>query len=127
MKRLFTTLVTFIVLCLAVCSFQSCEKETKYTVWTETDTYADFQTAFQTTLDDGCYKKLEITNKEWEQIAPNLTSEGKHYWSEAEIKKWLVGNGFSSYASTKESSWLVMTDHGFLASREGNLVHLILK
>lgn len=126
MKRLFTTLVTFIVVCLVAC-FQSCEKEAKYTVWTETDTYANFQTVFQTTLDDGCYRKMEITNKLWAQIAPVLTNEGKHYWSEAEIKKWLIGYGFGDYESNKETSWLVMTDHGLLAAREGNLVHLILK
>ena len=126
MKRLFTTLVTFAVLCLATC-FQSCEKEAKYTVWTETETYSQFQSEFNTTLEDGYHIKLEITNEQWEQIVPNLTSEGKHRWSEAEIKKWLIGYGFGEYESTKESSWLAMTDHGFLVTREGSFVHMILK
>ena len=71
--------------------------------------------------------KIEITSEQWAQIAPGLTNEGKHRWSEAEIKKWLVGCGFGEYESTKESSWLVMTDHGLLATREGNMVHLIVK
>lgn len=126
MKRLFTTFIAVTALCLAAC-FQSCEKEAKYTVWADTDTYAKFQTAFQTTLEDGHYKKINITNEQWTQIAPGLTSEGKHRWSEAEIKKWLIGCGFGEYESTKESSWLVMTNHGLLAAREGNMVHLILK
>ena len=126
MKRLFTTLVTFIVLCLVV-GFQSCEKEDKYTVWTETETYSQFQREFNTTLEDGYHIKLEISNEQWTQIVPNLTSEGKHRWSEAEIKKWLIGYGFGEYESTKESSWLVMTDHGFLVTREGSMVHMILK
>ncbi len=126
MKRLFSTLVALALLGVTAISFQSCSDE-KYTVWTETETYSQFMSEIGSTIDDGYYKKMEITNEQWKQIAPNLTSEGKHRWSEAEIKKWLIGNGFGEYESTKESSWLVMTDHGFLAMREGNLVHMILK
>lgn len=126
MKRLFTTLFVLIALCLAAC-FQSCEKETKYTVWTENETYTEFQKNFNATLEDGYYKKIEITSEQWAKASSSLTNEGKHRWSEAEIKKWLIGCGFGEYESTKESSWLVMTDHGLLATRESNVVHLILK
>ena len=123
MKKVFILLA---VLLLAA-GFQSCKDDNKYTVWTETETYSQFQTYFQTTLSDGYYVRLEITNDQWKQIGPNLTSEGKHRWSEEEIKKWLIGCGFGQTEATKESSWLAMVNHGFIAIRDGNLVYLILK
>ena len=125
MKKLFH-LLSIVILLINAISFQSCS-DAKYTVWTETETYSQFQSEFNTTLEDGYHKKVEITNAQWEQIGPQLTSEGRHRWSETEIKKWLIGYGFGEYEATKESSWLVMTDHGFLVTREGNFVHLILK
>ena len=122
MKKFFILLTAVL---MTVC-FQSCSDD-KYTVWTETETYSDFQNHFNTTLEDGYYKRLEITNVLWEQIGPNLTSEGKHRWSEEEIKKWLIGNGFGNDEARKESSWLAMVNHGFLITRDGNLVYMILK
>ena len=122
MKKFFILLAAVL---MTVC-FQSCSDD-KYTVWTETETYSDFQNLFNTTLEDGYYKRLEITNAQWEQIGPNLTSEGKHRWSEEEIKKWLIGNGFGNDEARKESSWLAMVNHGFLITRDGNLVYMILK
>lgn len=122
MKKLFILLTAVL---MTVC-FQSCNDD-KYTVWTETETYSDFQNHFNTTLEDGYYKRLEITNAQWEQIGPNLTSEGRHRWSEEEIKKWLIGNGFGNDEARKESSWLAMVNHGFLVTRDGNLVYMILK
>jgi hypothetical protein len=122
MKKFFILLTAVL---MTVC-FQSCSDD-KYTVWTETETYSDFQNHFNTTLEDGYYKRLEITNAQWEQIGHNLTSEGKHRWSEEEIKKWLIGNGFGNDEARKESSWLVMTNHAFLVTRDGNLVYMILK
>ncbi len=122
MKKLFILLAAVM---MAVC-FQSCSNE-KYTVWTETETYSDFQKIFNTTLNDGYYSRMEITNEQWKLIGPNLTSEGKHRWSEEEIKKWLIGNGFGNNEARKESSWLVMVDHGFIVIRDYNLVYLILK
>lgn len=122
MKKFFILLTAIL---MTVC-FQSCNDD-KYTVWTETETYSDFQNHFNTTLEDGYYKRLEITNAQWEQIGPNLTSEGRHRWSEEEIKKWLIGNGFGNDEARKESSWLAMVNHGFLVTRDGNLVYMILK
>lgn len=122
MKKLFILLAAVL---MTVC-FQSCSDD-KYTVWTETKTYSDFQNHFNTTLEDGYYKRLEITNAQWEQIGPNLTSEGKHRWSEEEIKKWLIGNGFGNDEARKESSWLAMVNHGFIVTRDHNLVYMILK
>ena len=122
MKKVLFIIAVFV----AVSSLQSCSEE-KYTGWTDTGTYAQFEQSFQTSLEDGYYKKMELTNEQWELIAPNLTSDEEHRWRESEIKKWLIGYGFDETKATKESSWLVMTKHGFLVTREGNFVHLILK
>lgn len=122
MKKVLFIIAVFV----AVSSLQSCSEE-KYTVWTDTGTYAQFEQSFQTSLEDGFYTKVEFNNEQWEQIAPNLKSEEEHRWSESEIKKWLIGYGFDETKATKESSWLVMTKHGFLVTREGNFVHLIVK
>lgn len=107
-------------------SFQSCSEE-KYTVWTDSITYAEFQSSFQTTLNDGYYIRVEISNDQWKELSKSLTNEGKHRWDEATIKKWLISNGFGEYEATKESSWLALTNHGFLATRTGNVVYCILK
>lgn len=85
MKRFFTFLVAFILCATAIC-FQSCS-DSKYTVWTDTGTYAEFQTSFNATLEDGYYKKMEITNEQWKQIAPNLTNEGKTSLERSRDKK----------------------------------------
>lgn len=125
MKKLFS-LLTFVILSLTAISFQSC-KDDKFTVWTETETYSQFETYFKTTLSDGHYIRWEVTDEQWEQIVPELTSEGKHRWKEEDIKKWLIGNGFGESEAQKESSWLAVTKHGFIASRDGNWVYLLLK
>lgn len=122
MKKFLFIIAVFVTVFI----FPSCSEE-KYTVWTDTGTYAQFEQSFQTSLEDGFYTKVEFTNEQWEQIAPNLKSEEEHRWSESEIKKWLIGYGFDESKATKESSWLVMTKHGFLVTREGNFVHLIVK
>ena len=70
---------------------------------------------------------MEVSSDQWKEMSKSLTSEGRYRWSEEEIKKWLIGNGFGDSEARKESSWLTMVDHGFLVTRDGNLVYLILK
>lgn len=125
MKKLFS-LLAIAVLTLTAISFQSC-KDDKYTVWTETVTYSEYYQAFGTSLDDGYYKRFELTDDQWNTVSKNLTSEGKHRWSESEIKKWLIGNGFGDSEATKESSWLTTVDHGLIVTRDGYFVSMILK
>lgn len=120
-------LLALFMMAVMAFGFQSCEGGGKYTVWTDTTTYSNFQSSFQTTLSDGYYVRIEISSDQWNEISKSLTSEGRHRWNEAEIKKWLIGNGFGEYEATKESSWLVMINHGFIVTRDGNLVYMILK
>lgn len=126
MKNRFFSFLTLAILFVTAISFQSCSDE-KYTVWTDSGTYAEFQSAFGTTLNDGYYVRMELTSDQWAQISKNLTSEGKHRWSEETIKKWFISNGFGETEANKETSWIVVIDHGFLATRTGNIVYYILK
>ena len=89
--------------------------------------YSDFQDAFGTSLLDGYYLHAEISNTLWSQLRPSLTNEGKHKWTEGEIKDWFIGRGFGNPEATQETAWLKTIDHGFIASRTGTLVYLILK
>jgi hypothetical protein len=122
MKKFFILLTAVL---MTVC-FQSCSDD-KYTVWTETGSYSAWIDSSQPAITDGYYKRLEITNDEWEQISKSLTNEGKHRWSEDEINKWFLGCGFGSSEATKETSWLVTINHGFVVMRDGYLVYMILK
>jgi hypothetical protein len=109
---------------LTSCSMDS---EPTYTVWTDTVTYSEFTSAFKTTLNNGYYVRLELTGELWNQIAPSLTNEGKYNWTESQIKNWFVGRGFGNTEANRETAWLMSINHGFLASREGSLVYMILK
>jgi len=125
MKKLFH-LLTVVVLLIAAISFQSCSDE-KYTVWTDTETYSQFVSETGATLGDGNYIKVEIAQANWEEMVKSLTSEGRHKWDEATIKKWFISYGFGETEATRESSWLTIVDHGFVVVRNGNIVNMILK
>ena len=125
MKRvLFYFLST--ILFIATFLLQSCGDE-KYTVWTDTETYSQFVSETGRTLGDGNYVKVEIGRETWEEMAKSLTSEGRHRWNEATIKKWFISYGFGEAEATRESSWLTIVDHGFVVVRNGDIVNMILK
>ena len=125
MKKLFH-LLTVVILLIAAISFQSCGNE-KYTVWTDTETYTQFVNETGTTLGDGNYIKVEIGKATWDEMAKSLSSEGRHRWDEATIKKWFISYGFGQTEATRESSWLTIVDHGLVVVRNGNIVNMILK
>ena len=125
MKMRFTVwLFALLVVLFEGCSF---DDEESYTIWTDMGTYSEFQSAFDTTLNDGMYVRLEFTSSQWSQIKSSLTSDGKHSWGKSKIKDWLIGRGFGDYEAKQESSWLTTIEHGFIASRTGNTVYYILK
>ena len=117
----------FTSLSLIGCQNNTDDDEDTYTVWTDVGTYSEFQSTFNTTLDDGMYVRLEFSASQWSQISGSLTSEGKHSWTKSQIKDWLVGRGFGDSESTKESAWMTTIDHGVIASRTGSTVYYILK
>ncbi len=125
MKKLFHLLLIVITLITAI-SFQSCSDE-KYTIWTDTGSYSEFQNAFQTTLTDGYFIRIEIRDSDWAELSKSLTSDGKHRWDEATIKKWLIDIGFGTAEAGKEASWLTLVNHGLIVLRENNIVYYVLK
>jgi len=99
-----------------------------YTVWTDRTSYSEFSSAFGgLTLNDGMYIRYEFTSSEWSTISPSLTNEGKYNWTESEIKNWFIGRGFGNYEANMETAWLMTISHGFIASRSGSIVYMILK
>lgn len=101
-------------------------QEKTYTVWTDSGSYSEFKESFGE-LNDGYYFSYEFKSDEWDSISSSLTNEGKYNWTESEINKWFIGRGFGSAEANKETSWLMTINHGFLASRSGSIVHMLLK
>ena len=127
-KRIFTFISLVFLLGITLLT-QSCKKEDdgKCTIWTQSFAYSEFYSAFQITIQDGYYVRAALTNDEWAQIVSNLNGVPKYSWDEATIKKWFISNGFGEAEATKESAWFILTTHGVIASRSGNLVYCILK
>jgi hypothetical protein len=65
-----------------------------YTIWTDVISYSDFYSAFQATLNDGYYARIELQDAQWNQISPSLTNEGKHDWTEDQLYNYFIGRGF---------------------------------
>jgi len=137
MKHKFCILLTLLTLSVTVISFQSCVKKLidetsealegkKYTVWTAVMTYAEYRTILDKEIKDGYYLRSEMTDEQWSWVRSNLINAECHSWSENTICKWFYGNGLGLYDS-RETSWLILTNHGFEAIRQGNVVHFILK
>ena len=129
MKKKFFITCFFISIWLIFtsCSTPNTLKEPTYTVWTDFGTYSDFQSTFNTTLEDGYYLIFEFTSEQWSELSVSSTVEGRHSWTKSQIKDWLIGRGFGETESTKEVAWLTTINHGFIASRTNNTVYLILK
>ena len=73
---------------------------------------------------------MELLNSQFStisQILENEAAELKHNWTEEELQKYFVGRGFDSQTASKTVAWLVTVNHGFVASRTGNIVYYILK
>jgi len=120
-------LILAVVLAVMGCENPETGGETTYTVWTDTATYSEFQTAFGRTLSDGYYIHFEFTSSQWNTLSPSLTNEGKHEWTESQLYDWFIGRGFGSSEANQERAWLLTIDHGFIASRTGSIVYMLLK
>lgn len=127
MKKFYLPILLFSLFLVVAISGCKMNAEETYTVWTDSCTYSEFQETFNTTLDDGMYIKTDINSTNWNKMASSIPNEGKHVWTKEKIRDWLIGRGFGNSEATKESAWLSTVDHGFLASRTGNVVYLILK
>jgi hypothetical protein len=126
-KKLWTgILIITLVLGITLAGCKNEPDEPKYTVWTDTDTYVHFNGSFGA-LEDGYYLRYEFTSSEWSTISPSLTNEGKNNWKESEIKKYFIGRGFGDSEAQEATAWLITVKHGFIASRSGSVVYMIVK
>lgn len=127
MKKIFF-LGIFLAIILLGCQNGDSDDDT-YAVWTDVSSYSEYETSFNDTLYDGYYKYLEFSNEQFSQMKSALENEqeGRHEWTENQIKKYFVGRGFDSETAAECAAWLVTANHGFLASRSGNFVYYILK
>ncbi len=107
--------ISALVLVFSLCSCSFLLDDT-YVVWTDSATVTEFDASFNIQLNDGMYIKIEIPNSNWNSFQNNLTSEGKHRWSQKKIYDYFIGRGFGHAEATKESSWLTTVDHGFIVS-----------
>jgi hypothetical protein len=102
------------------------ELDPTYTVWTDSTSYSEYSSKIGT-LNDGYYVHMEMNNTQFNEMAPSLTSEGKHDWTESQIYNWFIGRGFGGAEANQEKAWLITTNHGFIASRSGTIVYMLLK
>jgi hypothetical protein len=120
------TIVMILVFGIMLAGCETEPDEPTYTIWTDTVSNSEYSSVFGS-LSDGKYIRYEFTTSEWNSIKQSLTNEGKYNWTESEIKKWFIGRGFGNSEANKETSWLMTINHGFIASRDGSLVDMILK
>jgi hypothetical protein len=120
----FVVIIAFLGIISAGCNMEP--GEPTYTVWTDTVSYSEFSSAFGT-LGDGYYIRYELTPSEWNSISASLTNDGKHNWTEDNIKDWFIGRGFGNLEANREVAWLKTMDHGFIASRSSSTVYMLLK
>jgi hypothetical protein len=108
--------------------FLSCtnDNETSYLIWTDSMSYSEYSSSYGS-LNDGYYVRKEYTVSEFNQIKPTLTNDNRKKWTEEQILNWFIGRGFGNDEANKEKAWLVTIDHGFVASRTGNVVYLLWK
>jgi hypothetical protein len=97
-----------------------------YTVWTDSTTYSEFSSEGGT-LDDGKYIRVELSNSEFSQMSPSLTSEYKHVWTESQLYDWFIGRGFGNSEANQEKAWLITINHGIIFSRSGPIVDILMK
>jgi hypothetical protein len=119
----FVAIIAFWCIILAGCDT---DVDPTYTVWTDVVSYSEYSSAFGS-LGDGYYIHYELSSSEWNAISSSLTNEGKFNWTEGEINKWFTGRGFGNSEANRETSWLMTINHGFIASRRGSIVDMLLK
>jgi hypothetical protein len=120
----FVVIIAFLGIMLTGCDLEP--DEPTYTIWTDSISYSEYYSVFGA-LTDGYYIRYEFTSSDWNEISPSLTDEGKYNWTENEIKKWFIGRGFGDNEANRETAWLMTINHGFIASRSGLRVELLLK
>jgi hypothetical protein len=124
MKKVFFAGLIVIMLGFAGCT-QPTNSEPTYTVWTDVWSYAYFQSQIGTTLGNGYYIRFPLTDSEFGGFY--LSDGAKHDWTEDQIYDWFIGRGFDDAKANREKAWFITANHGFLGSRTGNTVDVLVK
>jgi hypothetical protein len=103
--------------------------DVKYTVWTRTLSYSEYSSGVfkNFTMDSGEYYRAGLDSSNWDILSDFRNSSSKQSMTETQIKNWLKGNGFSDNIATEQTTWLKSATHGFIASRSGSTVYVIIK
>ena len=98
-----------------------------YTVWTDVMTYTDFSSTFQTSLSDGYFNNIELSDAQWNQILSSLTNAVKNDWTEDQLYNYYIGRRTGDSIATELKAWLLTINHGYTAIRDGWNVYVLLK
>jgi hypothetical protein len=103
------------------------EEPVVYTVWTGAFNFSSTDSVFGT-MTDGFYRKKEITNSEFEwEIENNFKNSSQFEWTEEQLFSYLIGWGFSETNAEEETAWLVSVSHGYIGTRSGSTLYMIIK
>jgi hypothetical protein len=112
----------------ASCKQPTEESEPTYTLWTNSTTYSDFSVTVTPNLDNGYFIRQEISTADFNQsFRSHLNDNYKHEWTESQIYDYLIGRGFDNAQANAQKAWLITVNHGFIASRTGEIVDMLLK
>jgi hypothetical protein len=114
-------MLIFFGLTLTGCSLES---EKTYTVWTYTVSYSEYSSTFGA-LNDGYYRRIQMFSGEINYSA--IPNEFKRNWTENEIYNWFLGRGFISSEANEMKAWVITQGYCIVASRSGNIVHMLIK
>jgi len=127
-KRIGIAVITFIfAVMLTGCDFYEFFGIETYTVWTGSQSYSVFSNQFGT-LRDGDISMEVLTDSEFNQISKSLSDNNKHSWTEDDLKEWFsYSRGFNSNKAEEGVKWLKAIKHGWLCSRYGSVVYILVK
>jgi len=107
--------------------FTGCEEpEETYTVWTGTMTYSAFQAEFGGEITNNYIASQPLTFAKRDSGV--LALNGQEFeWTEEEIKNYFISWDIPDEQVSTMTSKLINFEYGFIALREGNNVHVIIK
>jgi hypothetical protein len=111
---------------LAGCADDPDEPAT-YTVWISTFAFSSDNSEFGT-LQDGYYRTVELTNTGFDrQKADNFQNKPPYVWTENQLYNYLVEWGFGKTIAKEVAAWLTTVNHGYIVTREGETLQILLK
>ncbi|MCL2212128.1 MAG: hypothetical protein FWB95_09430 [Treponema sp.] len=126
-------LVVLAMIMLFAVVFAGCGETDEVTVWTATIQYSQVQTIFgsNASITDGNVARMEYSNSSGRENRASqlIAADGqKRTMTESQISDFVVTNWEITKTQADEySAYLVSYDHGFIASRSGDTVKVVMK